>query len=68
MSSSLQRLRSDSAVERFIERVDGGGFSGCTSPQSYSGLASGAHTFEVRASDSADNTDLTSASFTWTVL
>src|SRR5437773_2270306 len=46
--------------------LDGGGFAPCASPQTYSALASGNHTFQVRATDSAGNTDPTPASFTWT--
>src|SRR5204863_10047006 len=47
--------------------LDGGGFAPCASPQTYSALASGNHTFQVRATDPAGNTDPTPASFTWTV-
>jgi hypothetical protein len=47
--------------------LDGGGFSVCSSPASYAGLASGPHTFDVRAIDSAGNVDPTPASFTWSV-
>ncbi len=46
-------------------RLDGGSWSACTSPKSYAGLTQGSHTFEVRATDTAGNTDATAASFTW---
>ena len=39
----------------------------CTSPQSYTGLAEGAHTFRVRAINSAHEIDPTPASATFTV-
>src|SRR5439155_755516 len=47
--------------------LDGGVFAPCASPQTYSALASGNHTFQVRATDPAGNTDPTPASFTWTI-
>jgi len=42
-------------------------FATCTSPQSYSALSDGLHTFRVRAIDTAGNVDLSPASFTWTI-
>ena len=36
-------------------------------PQTYTGLSEGSHTFQVRATDAASNTDPTPASYTWTV-
>jgi hypothetical protein len=51
----------------FSCRLDGSAFVGCSSPQTYNGLIDGSHTFEVRATDQAGNTDSTPASYTWTV-
>jgi hypothetical protein len=47
-------------------RLDAAAFAGCTSPQAYTGLAEGDHTFEVRALDAAGNASAT-ATRTWTV-
>jgi uncharacterized protein len=56
-----------SGVASFECKLDGGSFGSCTSPQNYSSLADGSHTFEVRAIDGAGNIDPTPASFTWTI-
>ena len=48
-------------------QLDGGGYSACTSPKSYTGQTQASHTFLVRATDPAGNTDATPASYTWTI-
>lgn len=48
-------------------RLDGAAYASCSSPASYSALAAGTHTFEVRARDAAGNVDASPASRTWTV-
>jgi plastocyanin len=47
--------------------LDGGPFAACTSPQSYSALSAGPHTFEVKATDAAGNVEATPARRTWTI-
>lgn len=54
-------------VEGFEVSLDAGGYASGTSPQNYSSLADGSHTFRVRAVDAAGNADSTPATYTWTV-
>ena len=58
---------SSEAGSSFECRVDADAFSSCTSPESVAALTDGPHTFEVRATDSAGNTDPTPATRTFTV-
>jgi Bacterial Ig domain len=48
-------------------QLDGAGFTACTSPQNYTGLSQGTHTFQVQATDLAGNIDPTPASYSWTI-
>src|SRR5204863_6405563 len=50
----------------FLCQLDGGGFSSCTSPKSYSGLSDGLHSFQVKARDAAGN-DSTITTRSWTI-
>jgi hypothetical protein len=49
-------------------RLDGGAWSPCGSPQTYSGLSLGGHRFEVTSVDAAGNQDPSPAEHAWQVL
>jgi hypothetical protein len=60
------KFRDTEAGVSFLCRRDGGVLSACSSPQSYSGLSLGTHTFSVKAQDAAGNQS-GAANFTWTI-
>jgi subtilisin-like proprotein convertase family protein len=61
------RFGSDQPDVTYACSLDGADFAGCTSPQAYTALAAGIHTFRVRATDSDGNTDPSPAERSWTV-
>ena len=48
-------------------KLDDGPWAACTPPQAYDSVPEGDHQFLVRATDKADNVDITPASAGWTV-
>src|SRR6185503_18306778 len=66
-STSARFTFSSEAGATFRCAVDGGALATCTSPKGYAGLTQGQHTFSVRATDPAGNTDGSPATRTWTV-
>jgi hypothetical protein len=48
-------------------KLDGGSYSSCPTPKSYTGLGVSSHRFSVRAKDAAGNVDATAAEYGWVV-
>jgi hypothetical protein len=57
-----------SGVASFECSLDSGPWTACDSPATYSNLADGQHSFEVRARDGAHNTDSSPAHDEWSVV
>lgn len=67
-SASISFTGTDNVgVDHFDCQLDGGAYASCTSPKTYSGLAVGTHTFNVKAVDAAGNADPSAATATWTI-
>jgi RTX calcium-binding nonapeptide repeat (4 copies) len=66
-SSSASFAFSSTEPSTFECALDGASFSSCSSPQNYTALSEGSHTFQVRATDAAGNADPTPAERSWTV-
>jgi hypothetical protein len=57
----------DESGSTFECSLDGGAFTPCSSPASYTGLVDGAHVFSIQATDGSANTDPTPAGHPWTI-
>ncbi len=65
-ASAAFSFSSNEGAATFRCALDGGVFTACASPQPYSGLGEGLHTFQVKAEDAAGNIG-DPAAFSWTV-
>jgi hypothetical protein len=66
-ASAVFGFSSSEAGSTFECSLDGGAYGTCSSPKDYAALSDGSHTFRVKATDAAGNTDVTPASRSWTV-
>ena len=58
---------SSEAGSTFECSLDAAAFNACASPLNVTGLSEGTHTFAVKATDPAGNTDTNSAGYSWTI-
>jgi hypothetical protein len=61
------QFTSNEPTSGFLCQIDGGSPTGCSSPQTYTGLPEGGHTFSVQAIDTTGNVDSTPATYSWTI-
>ena len=66
-ASAAFTFTSSESGSTFVCSLNSGGFSPCTSPQTYSGLGDGTYSFHVQAVDPAGNADASAATYTWTI-
>jgi hypothetical protein len=64
-TSASFTFATNDATAKLTCSLDGGAWTACTSPASYTGLASGTHQFGVRATDAVGNVG--SATQSWTI-
>jgi hypothetical protein len=67
-ASATFTFTSSEAGSTFACSLDVNGFTPCASPQAYSGLGDGTHTFRVQAVDAAGNVDSTAAAYSWQIV
>jgi hypothetical protein len=68
VSSASFSFSATEAGATFACKLDGGRWSRCKPPRSYTGLRVGSHQFSARAKDTAGNVDPTPATWSWSVV
>ncbi len=66
-TTAIFNFSSTDGSATFECNLDGASYGSCATPQSYSSLADGSHSFSVQARDLANNISAIPASFTWTI-
>ena len=66
-TSATFEFSSDDENASFKCKLDDADYAICTSPQDFTGLALGNHTFSAKAIDEANNEDPSPATFSWTI-
>jgi hypothetical protein len=66
-TSATFNFTSNESPSTFEGKLDAGSYVTVTSPLTFTGLAAGSHTFSVRATDAAGNTDASPATYSWTI-
>jgi|GEM_PF-3385065 len=66
-TSATFTFHATEAGSTFACSLDSGLYAACSSPANFSSLGNAPHTFAVKATDAASNTDPTPATYAWTV-
>lgn len=67
ITSATFEFSADDENASFKCKLDDAAYAVCTSPQDFSGLALGSHTFSAKAIDEYNNEDQSPATFSWTI-
>lgn len=66
-TSATFEFGSSEGASTFVCSLDGAAYTACSSPVAYNGLAIGAHSFSVAATDAVGNADQSPATWSWVV-
>ncbi len=67
VTTAVFEMTSNDSTATFECKLDKGGFAGCPTPATFTDLADGVHTMQIRAKDLAGNVDATPETRSWDV-